>query len=63
MLLVYCNLPFTNRSCLQVAQKFYALLVLKKQMAIELEQDPEHPYSELTVTKGSKYDEHMVSSA
>lgn len=47
----------------QVAQKFYALLVLKKQMAIELEQDPENPYSELTVTKGAKYDEHMVSSA
>lgn len=48
---------------MQVSQKFYALLVLKKQMAVELYQDIEHPYSELTVTKGLKYDEHMVSSA
>ncbi|KAH9405161.1 mitotic cohesin complex, non-SMC subunit Rad21 (kleisin) [Tyrophagus putrescentiae] len=58
----FSNLIRNNKRKL-VAQKFYALLVLKKQMAIELEQDPENPYSELTVTKGAKYDEHMVSSA
>lgn len=45
-----------------VAQKFYALLVLKKQMAIELYQNAEIPYSELVITKGQKYDEHMVST-
>lgn len=46
----------------KVAQKFYALLVLKKQMAVELYQNAEMPYSELVITKGQKYDEHMVSS-
>lgn len=46
----------------QVAQKFYALLVLKKQMAIELYQNADMPYSELIITKGVKYDEHMMST-
>ncbi|XP_046914255.2 RAD21 cohesin complex component verthandi [Dermatophagoides farinae] len=57
----FTNLVRNNKRKL-VAQKFYALLVLKKQMAIELYQNAEMPYSELIVTKGQKYDEHMVST-
>ncbi|OTF83685.1 double-strand-break repair protein rad21-like protein [Euroglyphus maynei] len=57
----FTNLVRNNKRKL-VAQKFYALLVLKKQMAIELYQNAEMPYSELVVTKGQKYDEHMVST-
>ncbi|KAH9425200.1 mitotic cohesin complex, non-SMC subunit Rad21 (kleisin) [Dermatophagoides pteronyssinus] len=57
----FTNLVRNNKRKL-VAQKFYALLVLKKQMAIELYQNAEMPYSELNITKGLKYDEHMVST-
>ncbi|XP_076355668.1 double-strand-break repair protein rad21 homolog isoform X1 [Tachypleus tridentatus] len=37
----------------QVAQKFYTFLVLKKQQAVELEQDG--PYGEIIITRGSNY--------
>ncbi|KAF7494399.1 Double-strand-break repair protein rad21 -like protein [Sarcoptes scabiei] len=57
----FVNLVRNNKRKM-VAQKFYALLVLKKQMAIELYQNAELPYSELIITKGQKYDEHMVST-
>lgn len=38
----------------QVAQKFYTLLVLKKFQVLELNQ--EHPYAEILVTKGPKFE-------
>lgn len=58
----------TNRSCpfflhtQQVAQKFYSLLVLKKQQAIELYQDESTPYGDLTINKGSRYEDALVAS-
>lgn len=47
----------------QVAQKFYSLLVLKKQQAIELYQDAEEEYGEITVTRGVRYEEALQSCA
>ncbi|KAG8186915.1 hypothetical protein JTE90_022882 [Oedothorax gibbosus] len=43
-----------NNKRKQVAQKFYTFLVLKKQQAVELEQNPS--YGDLIITKGPKYD-------
>ena len=55
---------FANKCChKQVAQKFYSLLVLKKQQAIELYQDPEEEYGEITVTRGIRYEEALQSCA
>ncbi|KAI1300152.1 Double-strand-break repair protein rad21 -like protein [Halotydeus destructor] len=45
----------------QVAQKFYSLLVLKKQQAIELSQDMSVEYGELFIRAGPRY-EAAVSS-
>lgn len=47
----------------QVAQKFYSLLVLKKQQAIELEQDCSCEYGDITITRGSRYDEALMASS
>lgn len=45
----------------QVAQKFYSLLVLKKQQAIELEQDPNVEYAEIIISRGPKYDDALAA--
>ncbi|GIY71662.1 hypothetical protein CDAR_259622 [Caerostris darwini] len=42
-----------NNKRKQVAQKFYTFLVLKKQQAVELEQNPS--YGDLIITRGPKY--------
>ncbi|XP_054158154.1 double-strand-break repair protein rad21 homolog [Oppia nitens] len=47
----------------QVAQKFFSLLVLKKQQAIELTQDPDIPYAEIYIGKGRRYEESLMSSS
>ncbi|RWS25416.1 double-strand-break repair protein rad21-like protein, partial [Leptotrombidium deliense] len=47
----------------QVAQKFFSLLVLKKQQAIELSQDTDVEYGEITITKGYRYDEALATSS
>ncbi|RWS11824.1 double-strand-break repair protein rad21-like protein [Dinothrombium tinctorium] len=47
----------------QVAQKFFSLLVLKKQQAIELYQDTDVEYGEITITKGPRYDEALATSS
>jgi cohesin complex subunit SCC1 len=52
-----------NNNRKQVAQKFYSLLVLKKQQAIELYQDLDQEYGEITVTRGIRYDEALASCA
>jgi len=57
----FTNLVKSNRRK-QVAQKFYSLLVLKKQQAIELGQDNSVPYSELTINKGYRYEDALVAS-
>lgn len=46
----------------QVAQKFYSLLVLKKQQAIELYQEDSTPYGDLTINKGYRYEDALVAS-
>lgn len=46
-----------------MAQKFYSLLVLKKQQAIELFQNPEEEYGEITVTRGVRYEDALQSCA
>lgn len=48
---------------LQVAQKFFSLLVLKKQQAVELTQDISVPYGEILITKGYRYDEALAACA
>jgi len=45
----------------QVAQKFYSLLVLKKQQAIQLEQDPNVEYAEIIISRGPKYDDALAA--
>jgi cohesin complex subunit SCC1 len=45
----------------QVAQKFYSLLVLKKQQAIELDQDNTEAYGELYINKGTRYDNALAA--
>lgn len=57
----FTNLVKSNRRK-QVAQKFYSLLVLKKQQAIELIQDCSEPYGDLSIQKGYRYDEALVQS-
>uniref|UniRef100_T1JR18 Rad21/Rec8-like protein C-terminal eukaryotic domain-containing protein n=1 Tax=Tetranychus urticae TaxID=32264 RepID=T1JR18_TETUR len=47
----------------QVAQKFFSLLVLKKQQAVELTQDISVPYGEILITKGYRYDEALSACA
>lgn len=47
----------------QVAQKFFSLLVLKKQQAVELTQDISVPYGEILITKGYRYDEALAACA
>ncbi|KAF8789606.1 double-strand-break repair protein rad21 homolog [Argiope bruennichi] len=42
-----------NNKRKQVAQKFYTFLVLKKQQAVELEQNPS--YGDMIITRGPKY--------
>ena len=39
---------------LQVAQKFYTLLVLKKNQALEVSQS--HSFAEIMVSQGAKFD-------
>jgi len=57
----FTNLVKSNRRK-QVAQKFYSLLVLKKQQAIELYQDESTPYGDLTINKGLRYEDALVAS-
>jgi len=57
----FANLVKGNRRK-QVAQKFYSLLVLKKQQAIELYQDNNEPYGDMTINKGYRYDDALVAS-
>jgi chromatin segregation and condensation protein Rec8/ScpA/Scc1 (kleisin family) len=59
--LLFSNLVRSNRRK-QVAQKFFSLLVLKKQQAIELTQDPDVPYAEIVIEKGVRYEEALASS-
>jgi len=57
----FTNLVKSNRRK-QVAQKFYSLLVLKKQQAIELYQDNNQPYNDIIINKGFNYDNALVAS-
>ena len=45
----------------QVAQKFYSLLVLKKQQAIELYQNTDVEYDEIFIKPGPRYNEVLLS--
>ena len=49
---LHVNLPVSY--CLQAAQKFYTLLVLKKHQVLELQQ--EYSYGEILVSRGKKFD-------
>ena len=59
-LIEFTHLVKNNRRK-QVAQKFYSLLVLKKQQAIELAQDNKLAYGELVVEKGERYDQALAA--
>jgi cohesin complex subunit SCC1 len=59
LVLIYGNelmLEFLND--LQVAQKFYTLLVLKKFEAVELHQ--EKSYADIGITPGPKFDNNSL---
>ncbi|CAG2175878.1 unnamed protein product [Oppiella nova] len=60
--LLFTNLVKHNRRK-QVAQKFFSLLVLKKQQAIELTQNADIPYAEIYIEKGGRYEEALLSSS
>ncbi|CAG2110907.1 unnamed protein product [Medioppia subpectinata] len=60
--LLFTNLVKHNRRK-QVAQKFFSLLVLKKQQAIELTQNADLPYAEIYIEKGRRYEESLLSSS
>lgn len=63
-LYILCSKPLISKSSLpKVAQKFYSLLVLKKQQAIELGQDTTVEYGEIHISRGHRYDEVLVSSS